>query len=271
MRKSLLLILFGCNLAIAAALMWSCGGQLPGPKVCSHRARCKLGYACVLGRCRRNKTLPVATKSMRVSYAPEDIAEVDGNATRGPAKLGPFFLLGKKGAGETKLLMRFKVELPVETVLQRALLVLEPMPRCGRRPGYVRLELADLLAPWQSDTVSSRRLPRMSTPMFTGNHAVLPARALRLDVTSLVRQWEEHRGRYHGVALIASGTSPSGGCYSTGLMVGKGPRLELFLAAVKKKVSCGPQCRVVLPGCFAVTDRIHKSNCSFTSYCCTSS
>ena len=59
--------------------------------------------------------------------------------------------------------------------------------------------------------------------------AATPARVLRIDVTEVVRGWAKDRKRYHGLALIANGTSDTGACFTSGLTWGQGPRLQIFL------------------------------------------
>ena len=65
----------------------------------------------------------------------------------------------------------------------------------------------------------------MRAPTFSAT----PLRPLRIDVTALVAESLEHPGRYHGLALRASGSGPGSACFSSGRRVGQGPRLELYL------------------------------------------
>lgn len=147
--------------------------------------------------------------------------------------------LGDPEEGPSLLLLRFAVALPPERSIQRALLVLDAMPDCARLPGRVQLELAQVRSRWQPDAVSWSRRPELDMPMRAGAVHATPHRPLRLDVTKLVRQWGEHRGRYHGLAVLAQGEGPGPACFTTGATWGQGPRLEVYLAPVKTKRDAG--------------------------------
>jgi hypothetical protein len=71
--------------------------------------------------------------------------------------------------------------------------------------------------------------------MRAGSISATPAQPLRRDVTELVRQWAEHRERFHGLAVLASGDGPGHACFTTGLTWGRGPRIEAYLLPPKKK------------------------------------
>jgi hypothetical protein len=75
----------------------------------------------------------------------------------------------------------------------------------------------------------------MSVPMRAATVSATPARPLRLDVTELLREWRVDPERYHGLALLGSGDSDTGACYTSGLRWGSGPRLEVYLAPKEPK------------------------------------
>jgi uncharacterized membrane protein YgcG len=208
--------------------LWACSASLPGPRICSGRAPCDEDRSCVLGRCRDAGTMPISTDAPRLTFAPADLAYIADGLVQGPDQLDETIVLGQRDQPRT-LLMRFAVQWPDGERLQRALLVLEPMPRCPRRPGRLRLSLAHLTEPWTSKGLSLGRLPDRSLPMSAGSIGATPAQPLRLDVTEIVRAWDAHDKRYHGLALSAEGDSDSGACFTTGLTVGHGPRLEVYL------------------------------------------
>jgi hypothetical protein len=220
---------------LAAALvlpgvgLWACvSAEVPGPAVCSERESCDGDGVCVMGRCRKKATMPVSTDAPRLVFEPLDLAWVDGTGVRGPKDVASTFVLGKRGE-RVALYLRFAVEIPPDRRMQRAVLELEPMPRCARRPGRVALSLAQVLAPWQSSEVTVGDQPRLGLPMRLADMSVTPARGLQLDVTELVRQWQQHAKRYHGLALTAAGDSDSGACFSSGLELGHGPQLHIYL------------------------------------------
>jgi len=227
MKRVLPLLLVVVNVAIAALVASACGRSLPGPALCSANRACEDGQSCTLGRCRPRMADPVAIDAQRLAFSPVDLAQVNGSGESGRTELDAAFRLGKKG-DVAQVLLRFAVKLPADARLQRALLVLEPLPRCERRAGRVSIELAQVLASWTSQTVARTRLPRTGLPMRAGDFAIMPVQPIRIDVTELVSDWLRHRRRYHGLLLSASGTSPTGGCYATGAAEGRGPSLELF-------------------------------------------
>jgi hypothetical protein len=202
---------------------------MPGPRVCSERDRCDKGRTCVLGRCRKDKTMPISSQAPRLEFEPEDLLWLDGDVALGPDDIGDRIVLGKAGAGGAKLLMRFSVSLPAAGRLQRALLILDPLPQCARRPGRIAVEVAHVLSPWESSQPKAGDPPRLSLPMRAGESPVTPPRPLRLDITEIVKAWAEHRTRYHGLALMASGDSPTGACFTTGVTWGTGPRLHIYM------------------------------------------
>jgi hypothetical protein len=91
------------------------------------------------------------------------------------------------------------------------------------------LEVAHVLAPWKSSELSGGKRPKLGIPMRAGETSVTPVRPLRIDVTEIVRAWAKHRKRYHGLAVMAAGNSPTGACFTTGLTGGDGPRLSVYL------------------------------------------
>lgn len=207
---------------------WACGASLPGPRLCSQRDPCQNDGICVLGRCRDEGTMPVSTEAPRLTFEPVDLAYITGEGVQGPAELDEALVIGQRGHS-AQLVMRFAVSWPEGERLQRALLVMDPLPRCAPQPGRVRLELAHVTAPWLSGALTEAQRPELSLPMHAGEIRVTPPSPLRLDVTEVVRDWAAHRKRHHGLALSGVGDSPSGACFTSGVAWGQGPRLEIYL------------------------------------------
>ncbi len=172
--------------------------------------------------------MPVSTKAERLVFLPEDLAWMRGSTIVGSTDLGPTITLGKRGQSDT-LLMRYSIELGQIARVQRALVVLDPMPDCVRRPGRIALELAHVVSPWRSAQLTRGNQPRLDLPMALPDTAATPARPLRIDVTEVVRAWAKDRKRFHGLAIIANGTSDTGACFTSGLTWGESPRLQIFL------------------------------------------
>ena len=229
MRQRLALALLAAACATPALAVWSCGGSLPGPQVCSERQTCEQGRSCVLGRCRKDKTIPVSLDAPRLTFPPIDLAWIHGGEVQGPTELGEALVLGRQGEADSLLLLRFAVSIPEDARLQRALLWLEPLPRCERRPGRVAFEVAQVLSPWRSSGLAGGERPDLSLPMYAAEASVTPPQPLRIDVTELVKAWAERRDSYHGLALSAAGDGQTGACYASGVTWGRGPELRVFL------------------------------------------
>lgn len=172
--------------------------------------------------------MPVSANAPMLTFEPVDLAYFAEGEVRAQASLGEALVIGRRGHS-SQLVMRYAVAVPPEAKLQRALLVMDPLPRCPRQPGRIRLEVSHVLAPWNSSELSAARRPELSLPMHAGDVTVTPPRALRLDVTDVVRAWAEHRSRYHGLALHGVGDSATGACFTSGVAWGRGPRLEIYL------------------------------------------
>jgi hypothetical protein len=158
---------------------------------------------------------------------PDDVAWIGGDGARSVKSLGAKIVLGRSGDHE-QLIMRFSVKLPENKKLQKALLRLDPLPTCEHTPGRIALEIADVIAPWSSAHIERGRHPKLGVPMRISDATTTPARPLLIDVTELVKRWQQHEDRYYGVAVLASGNSPSGACFSSGWSQGEGPRLTLY-------------------------------------------
>jgi hypothetical protein len=52
---------------------------------------------------------------------------------------------------------------------------------------------------------------------------------VRIDVTSLVREWPQRRADDHGVALLVHGDDRVGSTFTMGITGGAGPRLEAYV------------------------------------------
>ena len=172
--------------------------------------------------------MPVSSDAPKLIFEPVDLAYIGPGGVQRADGLDEALVIGKRGE-TTQLVMRFAVTIPPEGKLQRALLVMDALPRCPRQPGRIRLELAHVEAPWTSAELSEARRPDLSLPMHAGDITVTPPKALRLDVTEVVRGWTEHRKRYHGIVLQGVGDSASGACFTSGVAWGRGPRLEVYL------------------------------------------
>lgn len=227
--KATAVLWLAASFAVPTLLLWACGGAMVGPEVCSQRNPCDSGKTCVLGRCRKNKTMPVSTNAPLMRFDPVDLAWVDGASMHGPSDIGDRIVLGEEGHAAAKLYLRFAIAVPPAERVQRAILTLQPLPSCARKPGRMALEVAHILAPWRSADLGAGKRPKLGLPLRAGEASVTPALPLNIDVTEIVKAWGKHRTRYHGIALMAAGNSATGACYSSGLSWGEGPQLKVYL------------------------------------------
>jgi hypothetical protein len=75
----------------------------------------------------------------------------------------------------------------------------------------------------------------MAIPAFAGTFPTAPAQALRVDITEIVREWARRPGKSFGLAVLATSSNDSGGCYASGNAIGRGPRLEVYLQVPEPK------------------------------------
>ncbi|WP_438040581.1 DNRLRE domain-containing protein [Sorangium sp. So ce128] len=216
-------------LLVAAPPLLGCGG---GPAkdagVCAGAGVCGAGY-CVAGRCRPASALPAPLDARRVLLPPEDLAVlVEDDAAAAPG-IPDAVALGRAGAGEVVLLLRFSPTFGVGADIASAFVVLEPAPMAPPAERALTLEVARILEPWRSETATWGRQPRLSIPEAAAIARPRPATPLRIDVTSLVRDWARRRKDDHGIAILAAGSDAVGAAYSMGISQGVGPRLEVYV------------------------------------------
>jgi hypothetical protein len=231
-RSGVRALLLPWSSALLCAGLWvlaTCGGELPGPRVCGGPELCPAAEACVLGRCRSPAKSPVSYEAELQVFEPADVARLSAREQSTEVGESDIIVLGDPDEGESLLLLRFALTLPSLGRLEAAVLRLDPMPSCGAMPADVQLELCHVLSPWRSDTVRWTRRPSLGLPMRATILASTAPRPFRLDVTELVRQWAEHPERYHGLGLLASGAGPGHACFASGLRTARGPRLEIYL------------------------------------------
>src|SRR5437870_1060431 len=89
---------------------WSCAARLGGAPICSAVTPCDKGFGCVLGRCRNDKNVPVATLASRRTFEPADMVWIGPGGTRTAADIDAALVLGPRAA-PTTLLLRFAVDL----------------------------------------------------------------------------------------------------------------------------------------------------------------
>jgi hypothetical protein len=216
-------------LIVAAPLLASCGRTAAEPQVCAGVGVCGAGY-CVAGRCRPADSLPSPIDAQRVLLSPEDIAVID--SIRGEVVsdgVPDAIALGRASDGDMVVLLRFSATWRDDAEIASAFVVLDPVVGAPPAERAMTLEIARILEPWHSETATWGRQPRLSIPKAAAVVRRRPALPLRIDVTTLVRDWARRRQEEHGIAILAPGDDAVGAAYSMGSSQGAGPRLEVYV------------------------------------------
>ncbi|WP_437998219.1 hypothetical protein WMF26_48150 [Sorangium sp. So ce185] len=217
-------------LLVAAAPLLGCGAApATDAGVCAGAGVCGARY-CVAGRCRPPSDLPSPIDARRVLLPPADLAVLaeDGGAAAAPG-VPDAVALGHAGAGDVVLLLRFTPTFGVDADIASAFVLLEPAPLAPPAERALTLEVARILEPWRSETATWGRQPRLSIPEAAAIVRRRPATPLRIDVTSLVRDWARRRKDDHGIAILAPGSDAVGAATSMGISQGAGPLLEVYV------------------------------------------
>ncbi|WP_437952836.1 hypothetical protein WME98_20545 [Sorangium sp. So ce296] len=217
-------------LLVAALPLLGCGGApATDAGVCAGAGVCGARY-CVAGRCRPPSDLPSPIDARRVLLPPADLAVLaeDGGAAAAPG-VPDAVALGHAGAGDVVLLLRFTPTFGVDADIASAFVLLEPAPLAPPAERALTLEVARILEPWRSETATWGRQPRLSIPEAAAIVRRRPATPLRIDVTSLVRDWARRRKDDHGIAILAPGSDAVGAATSMGISQGAGPLLEVYV------------------------------------------
>jgi hypothetical protein len=221
------------SLLLAAALT-SCAAPLPDGRPCSAAdvagTGCEQGRGCVAGRCRVADMPPSPSDALRVVLAPVDLAVVASRGSGGGgADLPDAVALGRGSSGTVVMLFRFAATWRDDAEVMSAFLVLDALDGAPPAASPITLEMARIAEPWQPAVVSWGRQPRLGLPRTAGTLRVRPLVPLRVDVTSLVREWQRRDADDHGIALLARGDDAYGTVVSMGVSQGNGPRLEAYV------------------------------------------
>jgi len=127
------------------------------------------------------------------------------------------------------LLLQFAMDLGRGDEVLGAFVVLSPLQAAPSPPRSTALEIARIVEPWNPETVSWGRRPRLGPIENAGLVRALPRLPNRIDVTGVVRGWSRRAPDEHGIALLAAGQDSPGSTYSMGLTEGSGPVLEVYL------------------------------------------
>jgi hypothetical protein len=168
--------------------------------------------------------------ALRVVLSPQDLAVVaSGGRGGGGTELPDTVALGRNASGTVVMLFRFAATWRDDAEVVSAFLVLDAIDGTPPSASPITFEMAKILDPWQPEVTTWGRQPRLSVPKTAGTMRARPQVPLRVDVTPLVRDWAKHDADDHGIALMARGDDAYGAVISTGVSMGMGPRLEVYV------------------------------------------
>lgn len=192
------------------ALVALAGGCAPRARMCNASAECASASACVAGRCQPEKAnvKPAIDNARRLVARPIDIAYVRAGDAPSGGSLPTIATLGRDGA---RLLLRFRVALPVSANVVEAYLVLHRSRLVDDDPTPISLHATRIVEGWNGRSTSFALQPS-TTEMRLPSTRVDPAGPVlvRLDVRELVRQWAKHDSTDQGVAVVAENETPTG-------------------------------------------------------------
>jgi hypothetical protein len=191
---------------------------------------CEAGKSCVIGRCRATDEAPAAIDTRRVILAPSAVAVIAASGARPAlAEVPETIALGRAEGGSVALLLRFEASWRDDAEVLSAFVVLDPVDSAPPASLPAVFESARILDPWEPTVVSWGRQPRLELPHLAGIIRAIPGTPVRIDVTSLVREWPQRRADDHGVALLVHGDDRVGSTFTMGITGGAGPRLEAYV------------------------------------------
>jgi hypothetical protein len=199
---------------------------VPPPRACALEADCGARAVCVAGRCVTKGATAVIDSARRLLFAPVAMAWL---ARRGEDKqIDPTIVtLGRASDGGAIAFIRFEADLPVETKVIEAYILLERAPDVDVDPEPITLYPERILDPWDSSSLSWGRAPRTQDIGAARTRVSATSGPLvRLEIRDLVKLWRRRGSREFGVAIVADGYSATGIAF---LWAPGGPKLELYV------------------------------------------
>ena len=202
--------------------------------MCSAEVDCGARAACVSGRCVAHGATAAIDTARRLIFFPVDIAFVGhASGSRDTATA----VVGSSRDVQAAILLRFAAQLPSETNVLEAYLLLERQGAAASDPWAVALRTARIANDWDGRSVSWALQPRLEdigAPVTRVSPSSGPL--VRLDVRALVQRWRARAGDDFGVAVVTEEASPGGMAFAlvpvasndprTALL---GPRLEVYV------------------------------------------
>lgn len=218
----------------------------PRPQLCSGPKECVRDFACVAGQCLRNGAIPAISVSRRVVLAPDDAAVVERGEPSSGGALPTLVTLGRANDPGGMLLLSFDLRLHDIHSILRASVLLDRSDAVLADAIPISLHADAVLSRWDPRTVRSSTAPPLEdvrsprTVVWSSGQ-----RVVRVDVTAMAQRWLVRHMVFHGLAIVAENTSPTGVTFAMGATglpeadsrVGlygsdvpcHGPRLELYV------------------------------------------
>ncbi len=208
------------QLAVALALSWL-GGCAPSPAPCTTPGTCPEQHECIANRCVVVGSDPASPRAARLVLWP------DALALSGEGGALPVLVSFGAALGEQRLYLRFPPRWGQRRV-EVAFLVLSAAPRAAAPSEPVLVSASLPLSQWRGPFVSTSDAPSLGAPQSQGLARGRSPLPLRLDVTSIVRQWAQPGQGHRGLVLSAPAGAGLGASYSLGTGEGPAPYLELY-------------------------------------------
>lgn len=199
---------------------------VPPSRTCALEADCDTRAACVAGRCVTKGATAAIDSARRLLFVPVAMA---WRARQGKDKeFDPTIVtLGRTSDGGAIAFVRFEAELPVETKVLEAYILLERASDIDVDPEPITLYPERILDPWDSSSLSWGRAPHTQDIGAARTRVSATSGPLvRLEIRDLVKRWRRRGSREFGVAIVADGDSATGIAF---LWAPGGPKLELYV------------------------------------------
>lgn len=175
--------------------------------MCIADSECQALSSCVAGRCVSHGAVPAIATARRILYVPVDVAYLRRDDVSDESVT--IAALGSREGG--LLLLRFAIDLPPETAVLEAYLLLRRATEVDDDPAPLALHAARIVEPWDSGSVSWARQPRLAdwgAPITRVRPGSGPL--IRVDVRGIVQRWRRRAGDEYGLAVVAEGKSVTG-------------------------------------------------------------
>jgi len=132
-------------------------------------------------------------------------------------------------SGRSALYLQFPPEWRARGAPLQGFLVLEPRSGEMPDPEPVPVEIWRVRSRWEPENLRAwSDKPELAPPYVSAVISSSPARALRVDITELLRFAANNPDLDQGLALIARAGTGHGATFATGMSGGAAPRLEVY-------------------------------------------